>query len=179
MLLNWKIGSYPRQSNVFSTVNPPSPNLTRFDGQNFSLNLPDNWLLVSQTTTEIWFAPNGGYFNRQNRNQYGYAVSVGIVPIAVNDLSTESEKFYRSIISANDYLEEQQSSPKTTFMSGRKASVASFAGFNIETGQEEFIKIHTSFTRDGNLFYVLTVIPFEKRREYQRAFDAILSSIKF
>ena len=178
LLLNWKSGSFPRGTNASSSVAPPSAGFTRFDGQGFSLSLPDNWLKTTQTDNPMWFAPTGGFFSSQNRVQYVYALNAGVLPITANDLRSESERFYQSILSANGYL-EQQSEPKEIFISGRKGLTASFVGFNAEIGEEEFVQIYTTFTREGNLFFILTVTPFEKRQEYRRTFRSILNSVNF
>jgi hypothetical protein len=175
--LNWKSGSFPRGTNVSSLVAPPSSEFTRFDGHGFSLNLPDNWSKTTQTDNPIWFAPTGGFFGSQNRIQYVYALSAGVLPISANDLRSESERFYQSILPANSYL-EQQSEPKEIFISGRKGLTANFVGFNAEIGEEEFVQIYTTFTREGNLFFILTVTPFEKRQVYRRTFRSILNSVK-
>lgn len=108
LMLNWKTGSYPRRVDAFSGVAPPSPNFTRFEAQNFSLNVPSNWQKVSQTNNDVWFAPEGGFSRNQTgtRTQYGYAVNVGVLPISANDLRAETEGFYRALLSGdNGYLE--------------------------------------------------------------------------
>lgn len=181
LMLNWKTGSYPRRVDAFSGVAPPSPNFTRFEAQNFSLNVPSNWQKVSQTNNDVWFAPEGGFSRNQTgtRTQYGYAVNVGVLPISANDLRAETESFYRALLSGDNGYLEQQSPAKETYVSGKKALVSTFAGFGIETGEEEFVQIYTSFTKEGNLFYVLTITPFAKRQEYRQVFRPILNSMNF
>ena len=175
LLLNWKSGSYPRTRTPVS-VAPPSNRLTRYDGKNFSAGVPENWAKVSEANNSIWFAPEGGFFSRQNRTQFRIAINFNTVPISNNDLRLESEKFYQTILAANRYL-EQKSTIKEISIFGRKALAASFVGFNAEDQEEELVQIYTTFTKDGNLFYLLTVTPFEQRRQYKQTFNLTLNSI--
>lgn len=178
LLLNWKSGSYPRQIDAFSSVTSPSSNFTQFDSQSFSLEVPDNWQMVDQSNSQIWFAPNGGYSRRnQNTNQYAYAVNIGLRPIKTNDLFDESRIFYMELLSGNNYL-EQQNMPKEIIISGRKGLASNFAGFSVETGTEESVQIYTTFTSKGNFFWMIMVTPFNEQQKYKSVFRHILDSVR-
>lgn len=178
-LLNWKTGTFPRSLISFSSVVAPSANLVRFNFHNISLSIPENWQKASENDNAVWFSPAGGSIHTQRgTTQFGYAVSVGILPIKNNDLRLESENFYRTILSGNAYL-DQQSSPKEIFIGGRKAVKAIFSGFEAERAEEEFVQIFTGFTGEGNLYYILTVSSFNKRREYRQTFNSIVNSVRF
>jgi hypothetical protein len=147
-----------------------------YDSKNFFVEVPENWKKVSEANDSAWFAPEGGFFKRQNRTQFRVAVNFNAVPISKNDLRSESEKFYQAILATNRYL-EQKGVTKEVFISGNKALAASFVGFNAEDQEEELVHIYTAFTKDGNLFYLLTVTPFEQRRQYKQTLNLILNSI--
>ena len=178
LLLNWKSGTFPRPTNLYSGVMPSSGNFTRTSFRNISLSVPEDWQRLSENDNSVWFSPRGGFANIQNKNSFGYAVSLGVIPINNNDLKSESENFYRIILSGNNYL-GQQGLPGEVFFGSRKGFKAVFAGFSAESGEEESVQIYTCFTGEGNLFYVLTVTPFNKKQEYRKIFNLIINSVRF
>lgn len=176
LLLNWKTGSFPRQTSVYGAVTPPSKSFVQYSADYFSFNVPDNWQTVLQTKDDVWLAPNGGFLRSQNRTLFRYALNAGVRAISVNDLRTETENLYREKLSSSSYL-DQQGEPKETFISGKRALVSSFAGFGVEDGEEEFVQIYTTFTSNGNLFYIITVTPFNERQKYKSVINQTLASI--
>jgi len=179
LLLNVRDDSFPRgRFAKLPLVAPPSPTFTQFDGQAFSLALPNNWVKVDDSNDQVWFAPTGGVTLSQNRTHFIYALGVGTRPLSSNDLLAETGKFYRAILSSNEYL-EQQSEPQEVSISGSRGLTTSFIGFNKVTATEESVQFYTTFTRTGNLFYLMTVTPFEERQEYRSTFRSILRSVKF
>ena len=45
-------------------------------------------------------------------------------------------------------------------------------------GSEERVGLVTTFLSDGNLFYMLTIVPSEERGRYQSAFNRVATSLR-
>ncbi len=136
---------------------------------------PENWEVVSESNREVWIAPRGAYGDEG----ITHGVVIGIKEISSRNLNLETEAFIREILQTegNSYL-SYRNSERTNFV-GRSGVVTLLKGRSPITRQNEVVKVYTTFSPGGELFYVITVSPESEELNYERAFQKLLNSIVF
>jgi hypothetical protein len=62
-------------------------------------------------------------------------------------------------------------------MSGRNALLVTMANINEATGQQELVRLITTQLQNGQLFYMIAVVP-QNERSFEGAFRNVLSSLR-
>lgn len=158
-------------------VEPPSGNFRSYSGSNlFSADLPDNWRdLAGQS--DVWFAPEGGYGEVQGQMVYSHAVSFGVVPTQSRNLQQATQNMIAGLRQGNSGLQQSGAARRTT-LSGRTANYTSLLNNSDVLGIEQTVEVYTTLLRNGELFYVITVVPRTEYRNYQRTFQRIAQSVR-
>jgi hypothetical protein len=101
---------------------------------------------------------------------------IGTVPAKSNDLNSATEEFIKDQLSTNPDFRVIEK-PQPINLSGNTALATTVAGPSTVTGVIEIDIIYTVITRDGNLFYLITMTPEDEVDSYKPAFNQITSSI--
>jgi beta-barrel assembly-enhancing protease len=156
-----------------SRVQLPSSQSRVFNGGGIQLNVPSNWQQISQSQTEIWFAPDGAYGNQG----ITHGALLGFSQSRSNSLDQGTQDYVEGILQGNNYL-QQTSDYSRVNIGGRQGYATVLSGRSPVTNQNETTTVYTTQLRNGNLFYVVTVSPSAQSGNYNNAFRRMLGSLR-
>ena len=165
----------PTSSGRYSSrVQAPSSRSRSFSGLNWvRLNVPQNWQeFISQDNVQ--FAPQGA-FGDQGITR---GLLVGRLYSDSRDLQRDTQAYVDQVLQGNSYLRQRSGSSQTNW-GGRRGFVTSAAGRSPVTGETELVTIYTTQLRNGELAYLVTVVPENESYAYNSAFQRVLSSVRF
>ncbi len=158
-----------------SRVEYPSSRVRSYNGGFVTFSIPDNWQTVSESQSEVWFAPQGAY----GSNGITRGTLVGTARGNGGSLQQETESYVNGILQAqgNDYLQADGDYSRTT-IGGRSGLGIVLSGRSPITNRTEVTSIYTTQLRNGQLFYIVTVTPENESASYNSAFRNMLRSIR-
>ena len=168
---------YPADSRLEQRVEAPSSRYRTFSGGNaFRLAVPDNWGEFGSGNNEVTFAPRGAYGNFNNQTVFTHGVIAGVTSPQGRNLQEASDRYLAALLQSNSYLRS-----RSGYRRGRLGSAGSlyqtFVGQSPATGRSEVVTVHTALTRNGALFYLITVAPQDELSLYNRVFQNIVGSL--
>lgn len=149
---------------------------SRSRGYNLGLatvNAPENWQVVGQSETEIWFAPQGAF----GSNGITRGALIGIQRSGSGNFQQNTENYVNNILQANSFLRAQNRYSRVS-IGGRSGLGIMLSGTSPITGRTEVDTVYTTQLRNGDLFYVVTVAPQSEASNYNYAFRNMISSIR-
>lgn len=156
----------------YENVQAPSSRMRSYTGMSgLSINVPSNWQDFAGSNS-VQFAPEGAYGDQGITRGAMIGVYRG-----EGDLARDSQNYVTEILQGNTYL-RQQGGLSRAYVGGRSGYVTSLSGRSPVTGRTELVSIYTVQLRNGNLFYVVTVVPDSETYAYNSAFRNILNSIR-
>ena len=175
---------YPNQGGssndypVSDRVGYPSTRYRSYNGGNlFSLKYPDNWREIGDSSSSIWFTPEGAYGQVQGQAVYTHGVNIGIAQAQSNNLRQATDAFISSLGQGNGNLRQRGSYQRGT-IDGHNALAISLSNVNEATGRSEIVTVYTTLLRNGQLFYYIAVAPQNDYNSFQGAFRNVLNSIQ-
>jgi beta-barrel assembly-enhancing protease len=157
-----------------SRVESPSSRTRTYTGGNWmSVNIPANWQTVSESQTEVWFAPSGAY----GQEGITHGALIGVTPARSRNLSQDTEDYVQGLMQSNNYL-RQQSGYSRVSVGGRSGLGTVLSGRSPITGNTEIVTVYTTYLRNGGMFYVITVAPQNESSTYDYAFRTMLRSLR-
>lgn len=168
-------GENPTASGRYSRSVPfPSTRMRQYSGAGVvSLNVPSNWREFP-TQSSVQFAPEGAYGDQG----ITHGLMIGIQGSQNYDLRSASDQYIREVLQSNSYLSARGGMVSTN-LGGRRGYALQASGRSPVTGRDELVTIYTAQLRNGQLFYVVTVVPGDESYSYNGAFRSILNSIRF
>lgn len=155
------------------SVQLPSTRYQTYSTGNWiQFNHPNNWRAM-ESQSSVWLAPEGAYGN----NGITHGALVGVEQTRTNNLSQAAQEYVSGIMQANNYLRQQSNFARTT-ISGRQALYTTLAGRSPITGRTEIATVYTTLLRNGQLLYVVAVVPEDEASRYNNAFRNMISSIR-
>jgi hypothetical protein len=157
-----------------SNVQFPSSRMREYTAGNvFSISVPSNWQEFP-SQSDVTFAPDGAY----GQQGITHGLMVGVSQSQYQDLRTASDAFVRALLQNNSYL-RQQTGLQRSYISSMEGYSSLLSGRSNITGQNEDVTVYTSQTRDGRIFYLITVAPSSERYRYENTFRSVLDSVRF
>lgn len=156
-----------------NTVQFPSTRFRSYTGINWlRISVPSNWQdFTSQDSAQ--FAPAGAYGDQGITR----GAMLGLYVSQQSGLSNATGAYIYEIMQGNSYL-RQRGTPIQTYVAGREGYVATLAGRSPITNRTEVVTIYTTMMRNGELFYLATVVPEDETNAYSNAFRNMLNSIR-
>jgi len=181
---------YPNQGNEYPTGDranyptvprgrveyPSSRYRTYSESGLFQVSVPDNWRELSDRGS-VWFAPQGAYGSANGQVVYTHGVNVGVTQTNSRDLQQATNEFLNGLQQGNGNL-RARSNYQRTYIDGRNAVSISLSNVNEATGSSEIVNVVTTQLRNGELFYLITVVPENDYRDYQRTLQRITRSLQ-
>lgn len=156
-----------------SKVALPSTQTRNYSAGNWiRLNVPNNWQQFP-SETEVWFAPQGAY----GKDGITHGSLIGIHRGQSNQLSQATEDYVDGVLESNPYLRKRTNYTQTT-INGRQAYAIVLAGRSPVTNKTEISTVYTTMLQNGDLFYVITVVPESEEGSYYSAFRTMIRSIR-
>jgi Zn-dependent protease with chaperone function len=169
-------GNYPN--------NPPSGRVeypsNRFQSYSIfnggvEVSVPGNWRQLNDANS-VWFVPQGGYGQYNGQVVYTHGASFGLAQTSNRNLQRATEELINSLAQGNNSLRMNGGYQRTT-MSGRTALMSTLSNVNEATGRPETVRLITTQLRNGQLFYMIAVVP-QNERNFESAFQNILRSVR-
>ncbi len=157
-----------------SRVPVPSTGYQTYSASSISVSYPSNWQNYPDDSS-VTFAPSGAIGNKG----FTHGAMIGIYQANNKNLQTATNDLAQSLIgsSDNNYL-RQQGNSSSGRMAGRNALSSTFSGTSPITNRTEVVTLYTTQMSDGNLFYLITVVPQNESSSYNRAFSTMIRSVK-
>ena len=169
-------GNYPDNAPT-GRVSYPS---TRYQNYNIfnggvQVSVPSNWREVNDGNS-VWFVPEGAYGQYNGQAVYTHGASFGIAQTSNRDLQRGTQELINNLGQGNSNLRTTGGYQRTT-MSGRNALYTTLSNINEATGRPETVRVITTQLRNGQLFYMVAVVP-QNERGFDNAFEQILRSLR-
>jgi len=165
---------YPQQGRR-QRVEYPSSRLRNYNGNNFRISVPDNWRELP-SNDGVTFAPEGAYSQTQGRFVFTHGVQVGVVRTQSNSLRAATDELIRALAQGNQSLQQAGGYERET-LGRRDALGVSLTNISELSGRQELVSVVTTMLRNGDLFYLVAVVPQDESQDYQRTFMAVLGSL--
>jgi hypothetical protein len=176
-------GNYPTNSGNYPTNAPggrveyPSTRYRSYNQMGFlTVSVPDNWRQLGESNS-VWFVPEGGYGQIQGRGVFTHGVNFGVFRPQSSGLQRASTEFINSLAQGNNNL-RQNSGFQRSYISGRNGLSTTLSNVNEATGQREIVTLVTTQLQNGELFYMIAVVPQSDSRGFTSAFNNILRSVR-
>ena len=169
---------YPSDARIEQRVENPSASYRSYSGGNlFKLSVPSNWEQFEDQSS-VTFAPRGAYGNSQGQSIFTHGAIAGVVNAQTDNLEEASDRHIGALLQNNSYLQPQNRYQQGN-IGGRRALSITLAGNSPATGRVEVVNVYTTMIGNGGMFYLINVVPREEYKNYQKAFNDILRSIRF
>jgi hypothetical protein len=166
---------YPDNAPV-GRVEYPSTRYRTYNESFMRVSVPDNWQEIRDNNS-LWFAPQGAYGQSGGRAVFTHGVNFGVMQTQSRYLQGATDELLRSLSQSNRNLRQVSGYQRIT-ISGRAGLLTGVRNINEATGRPESIRLATTTLRDGSLFYMIVVAPEEDVRDFDYAFNQILSSVR-
>ena len=140
------------------------------------LSVPENWREMAEQES-VWYAPTGGYGSTNGRAVFTHGINVGIFQTTSRNLQQATNEFLNSLQQGNTNLRSRGNYQRIS-VSGRNGLSLLLSNTNEATGQPEVVNIGTTQLRNGELLYLITVVPESDYANYQVTFANILRSVQ-
>jgi hypothetical protein len=157
-------------------VEYPSTRYRTYNEGFMRVSVPDNWQEIREGNS-LWFAPQGAYGQHGGQAVFTHGVNFGVTQTQSRYLQGATDELLRGISQGNRNLRQVSGYQRIT-ISGRPGLLTGLRNINEATGQPESIRVATTTLRDGSLFYVIVVAPEGDVRDFDYAFNQILSSVR-
>jgi Zn-dependent protease with chaperone function len=144
-------------------------------GQLFTVSVPSNWQAVSSNNS-IKYVPQNAYGDYNGQTTLTHGIELGVARAASRNLDQATQTLIEGFVRGNDGMRIAGAEERFT-LSGRQAIVTPLIGRSAVGGNER-VDVHTTMLSNGDMFYVLTVVPERESGAYGPAFDRVVRSVK-
>ena len=158
-------------------VEPPSTRFQNYsEGDIFQISVPSNWRELTDSNS-VTFAPEGAYGAYNGASVFTHGIQLGLERNEAHDLRTATDELVDSLARGNPRL-KQESGYFNTTVDGRRGLHTTLSNVSDATGRAEVIQLVATQTRDGNLFYVVAVVPRDEADRYDSTIQRVINSIR-
>jgi Zn-dependent protease with chaperone function len=144
-------------------------------GQLFTVSVPSNWQAVTSNTS-IKYVPQNAFGDYNGQSTLTHGVELGVARASARNLQQATQTLIEGFVRSNDGM--QIVGREEVFqLSGRQAIVTPLEGRSALGGVER-VEVHTTMLNNGDLFYLLTVVPTREIGAYGAAFDRVVRSVR-
>lgn len=156
-------------------VAAPSSSTTAFTVDGVSLRVPSNW--VQQTNLgSPTFAPAGAVVTVGTSVAFTHGVQFGFLKAGSTALDRETAAFIQNLTRGNPQIRWSGRSSSTT-LGGRQALASTLSNVSEVTGGPETLSLVTALTADGQLFFLIGVVPDADAAAYAAPIDRVRQSL--
>jgi Zn-dependent protease with chaperone function len=158
-------------------VPAPSPQFRTVQGGNlFDVSVPQNWQAISSTNA-VKFVPQNGYgVIDGGQSVFTHGVELGVARPSSRDLQDATATLVSNFARSNPDL-RQASEMRNIRLSQRSGIGVALANRSALGGNEQ-VGLYTAFLADGNLFYIVTIVPDREANQYAPVFDRVARSLR-
>lgn len=168
--------SYPSNMPTGRVESPSSryQNVSIFNG-GVRVNVPSNWRQINQGSS-VWFAPEGGYGSVNGQAVFTHGANFGLAHTNNRNLQRATDEIINSFAQGNRNLRTSGGYQRTT-IDGRQALWTNLTNVNEATGQRENIRLITTQLNNGQVLYMVAVVP-QGERNFDNVFNNVLRSVR-
>jgi hypothetical protein len=168
---------YPDDARMQTKVEPPSTRYRYYDASGLvRVLIPSNWKEFGDGSSAT-FAPDGAYGNYQGESVFTHGAIVGVTRATSPRLREATDAYLSGILQSNSYLRADRNYSAAT-LDGREALRRRLTGTSNVTGRSEVVQVYTTMTDEGDLVFMIQVVPSDEARDYNRAFNDMTRSLK-
>lgn len=172
-------GNYP-DNPPQGRVAYPSSRLQNYStlGGVLSVSVPNNWRQLGDSNA-VWFAPEGAYGQAQGQAVFTHGVQFGVAQTQSRGLQQATNEFLTSELGVGSgNLRQRSGGLQRMTVAGRTGLTTTLSNVNEATGQSELVTVITTQLRNGQVLYMVAVVPENESTTYQGAFRSILNSMR-
>jgi hypothetical protein len=128
------------------------------------------------SNNSVKYVPENAYGEYQGQTTLTHGVELGVARATSRDLYQSTQALIDSFLQGNDGMRVAGREENFT-LSGHNAIVTPLEGRSALGGVER-VDVHTTLLNNGDLFYVLTVVPEREAGTYGAAFDRVVRSVR-
>ena len=144
-------------------------------GQLFTVSVPSNWQPVASNNS-VKYVPQNAYGDYQGQSTLTHGVELGVTRASSRDLYQSTQDLIDGFVQSNDGMRVAGREQQFT-LSGRNAIATPLEGRSALGGMERVV-VHTTLLNNGDLFYVLTVVPEREMNSYSQAFNRVVQTVR-
>ena len=144
-------------------------------GQLFTVSVPSNWQPVASNNS-VKYVPQNAYGDYQGQSTLTHGVELGVTRASSRDLYQSTQDLIDGFVQGNDGMRVAGREQQFT-LSGRNAIATPLEGRSALGGMERVV-VHTTLLNNGDLFYVLTVVPEREMNSYSQAFNRVVQTVR-
>jgi hypothetical protein len=144
-------------------------------GQLFTVSVPVNWQPVTSNNS-IKYVPQNAYGDYRGATTLTHGVELGVARASSRDLQQATQTLIDGFVRGNEGM-RVAGREEISRLSGRNAIVTPLEGRSALGGAER-VEVHTTMLSNGDLFYLLTVVPEREIGAYGPAFARVVSSVR-
>jgi hypothetical protein len=144
-------------------------------GQLFTVSVPSNWQAVTANNS-IKYVPQNAYGDYNGQSTLTHGVELGVARASANNLDAATQTLIEGFVRGNDGMRIAGREERFQ-LSGRQAIVTPLEGRSALGGVER-VEVHTTLLSNGDLFYLLTVVPEREVGTYGPAFDRVVRTVR-
>ena len=141
------------------------------------VSVPENWRQVSDSSSSVWFAPNGAVGSVNGQPVFTHGLNIGVAQTNSRNLQQATNEFLRSLQQGNQNLRSRGGLQRSS-IDGRTALTISLSNVNEATGRPEVVNVITTQLRNGELLFLIAVAPNNEYSNYQGVFQNVLRSLQ-
>jgi len=144
-------------------------------GQLFTVSVPSNWQALSSNNS-IKYVPMNAYGDYRGEQTLTHGVELGVARASSRDLQQATQTLIDGFVRGNDGM---QIAGREEYgrLSGRQAIVTPLEGRSALGGVER-VDVYTTMLSNGDMFYLLTVVPERESGTYQQAFSRVVQTVR-
>ena len=146
------------------------------EGNLFRISVPENWREMNNGN-EVTFAPEGAYGSVQGQFVFTHGVQVGTARAQSNNLQAATENYIKALAYSNPNIRQEGNYQRTNF-GNRNGLGITLSNISEATGRREVVSVMTTLLRNGDLLYVIFVVPQDEYTRYQNVFGQIARNIE-
>jgi hypothetical protein len=124
----------------------------------------------------VKYVPQNGYGDYRGQVTLTHGVELGVARASSSDLAQATQTLVNGFIRSNEGM-QLAAQPQNGRLANRAGIRTPLIGRSVLGGRER-VDVYTTLLRDGNLFYVLTVVPEREENNYGAAFDRVVRSVR-
>jgi Zn-dependent protease with chaperone function len=165
---------YPQQGRR-QQVEYPSSRFRNYSESSFQISVPDNWRELPANDT-VTFAPEGAYREAQGQFVFSHGIQVGTVHSQSRSLRSATDELIGGLTQENQSLRKSGGYQRES-LGRRDALSVSLTNVSEMTGRPEVVTVYTTMLQNGDLFYLIAVVPQNELQDYQRTFMAVVGTV--
>jgi beta-barrel assembly-enhancing protease len=144
-------------------------------GRLFTVSVPVNWQAVASNNS-IKYVPMNAYGDYNGQSTLTHGVELGVTRASSRSLEQATQTLIEGFLRGNEGMRVVGREEFIT-MGGRQAIVTPLQGRSVLGGAER-VEVHTAMLRNGDLFYLLTVVPEREIGAYGQAFERVVRTVR-